>query len=503
MSEYVNIEKDTKGRIITAELSYQPNTGGVSYNGMPTSNAKYTSKTVVTYLTNPVKNAQKLREMSDFLYQTNGLYRRLIDTVVSLVSYEHTIVPFIPNKEKFKENMYENKYSKVKDYLWNCNFDLTLNDMVEKLMKYGRYSAYDRGTYLQPLPLDYTRIIGVAADGNPILQFDFRYFDEFQNMRERNLQLAGFDPVFKQQYLKYKRGVDNPKENFANELFWRKLPADKTYTIKIGSNLESKEGLGLFYSSVDEILFYDELRELDRLVIGSQKRKIVVQKVPVDKDGHSILGEEEIVQSHENLKSLLPPNVGCLTVLDGTEFDQIPLQLSAIEDKKMKETRDDVLMSSGVGEGALKGGNFSTGVLNIEVITNTVIKMLKQIENIWFNRKFKQLVGNGQYQFKLKFLGVTSFNKEKVIKSLDGLLDKGGNITPSINVRGFDVSDYMDIMEVENALEYKEKFKPLQTSFTYKGDESEGGRPTGTGEGGDNTDKSNENGGNNNPKPSQ
>jgi hypothetical protein len=498
MTDSVNIVKNEKGKVITAELSYAPSgMNSFSNNGRPSTGAKYTGTQVKKMLANHVSNASQLRDMSDYLYNSNGIYRRLIDTAKNLVSYENVITPLTPQKVNFKK--YQTNYAKVKEYLWDCNLEATLDDIFFKLGKYGRYSAYDRGTYLQPLPLDYTRIIGISKDGNSIIQFNFQYFEQFSNMRERKLQLDGFDPIFKKMYMDYKRGVDNPKVNFESDLNWRTLPHEFTYTFKIGSNMDSKEGMGMLYGSVDDILFYEEIRDLDRAVISSQRRKIIVQQLPVDKNGDSILGEEEIRQAHENLKSLLPPNVGCLTVLGGTKFDDIPLQLSALEKGKMKEVQDDVLMGSGIGEGALKGGNFSTGVLNIEVITNTLLKILKQIESIWFNRKFKKLT-DSNYRFKLKFLGITSMNREDIIKSFDGLLDKGGNLTASINARGFEVQEYMDILELENELGYKDKFKPLLTSFTATGKEP--GAPEGSGEGGDNTDKSSENGSNNNPKPS-
>lgn len=502
MTDKTNIQKNERGKIITAELVYTPfSREGFTVGGTVVAEAKYSSKTIKQLLGNHEKNASKLREMSDYLYNANGMYRRLIDTIVNLLSFEHTITPVNTKRNEFDEKKYEKKYNAVRDYLWNCNFDITLGDILFKLIKYGRYSAFDRGSYLQPLPLDYTRIIGINSDGNAILQFDFSYYDQFADIREQNMQLHGFDPIFRQMYLDYRKGIDNPKVNFVGEYNWRTIPVDKTVTLKIGSNLESKEGMGLLYGSVDDIIYYDEIRELDRIIIGSQKRKIIVQQIPIDPNtGESILGEEEIKQMHENLKATLPPNVGCLTVLGGTKFEEIPLQISALEKGKMAEVKDDVLTSAGVGEGALKGGNFSTGVLNIDIITATVQKILKQIENAWFNRKFKQIVGNGQYQFRYRFLGLTAFNREKIIDSFDGLLDKGGNLTASVAARGFDMIEYIDILDVENAFGYKDKFQPLMTSHTTSG---KGGRPTGTGEGGDNTDKTNNNGGNNNPSPSK
>lgn len=499
------IEKNTKGRIITAQLytASSSDSFGLSGGGgsSSSSSSPYTSSSVRTLLQNHVDNGEELRNMSDYLYNTSGVYRRLIDTTKNLISYEYSIIPMIPSKEKINEKMYLSKLNKVKQYLWDCNFDATLDDIVFKLIKYGRYSGYDRDTYIQPLPINYTRIVGISVDGNPLLQFNFEYFDTFMDDRTRDFQFLGFDKFFKAQYQRFKNSIDNPKENFANELNWRMLPPEKTYTFKIGANMESAEGLGLLYGTVDEILYYDEVKSLDKAIITSQKRKILVQKLPIDKDGNSILGEDDIFQAHENLKSLTPSNVGVLTVLGGTEIEDVPLQLSALEKGKGNEIKDDILLSSGVGEGALKGGNFSAGVLNIEVLTNTIVKVLKQIENIWFNRKFNTLVGNGQYKFRMKFLGVTTFNKEDIIDSFDGLLDKGGNITLSINARGLSTEEYMDILAVEDYMTYKDLFKPLQTSYTM-GTDSEGGRPTGTGSGGDNTDASNDTGGNELPSPS-
>lgn len=452
-------------------------------------------------LANHVNNAKQLRNISDYLYNLNGLYRRLIDTFINIINFDYVIVPMILDDEKFNEKIYKNKKNKIRQYMWNCNFEVTMNDILFKLAKYGRYTAFDRGSYLQPLPLDYTRIIGIADDGNPLIQFDFSYFDEIRNVRERNMQLKGFDPIFRKKYLDYKNGVDNPNENFTGELNWRLLPPEKTYTFKIGSNLESPEGLGVFYGLIDDIIFYDEVRDLDRQIISSKKRKIVVQTIPVDKEGNSILGEEEITKMHNNIKNLLPENVGILTVLGGTKYDSIPLELSALDTNKMKEVQNDLLLSSGIGDGALKGGNFSTGVLNIDVLTSTIIKILKQIETQWFNRKFNQLVPNKQYSFKLKFIGMTSFNKDKIIDQFDGLLDKGGSLSPSIAARGFNIDEYMDMLSIEESLKFKNKFKPLQTSYTVSNKKP--GRESGSGEGSDNTDRSNENGGNNNPKPSK
>jgi hypothetical protein len=498
LSDTVNITKNERGKIITAELAYSP-TGSTSFtnNGRPTNGAKYSGNDVRKMLSNHVVNAPKLRDMSDYLYNTNGIYRRLIDTTKNLMSYEYSVIPLSPLKPNTKT--FQNKYQKIREYLWECNFESTVSDIIFKLIKYGRYTAYDRGSYLQPLSLDYTRIIGINKDGNAIIQFNFAYFDEFSNAREQNIQLKGFDPIFRKMYMDFKKGIDNPSVNLTNELNWRTLPSDKTYTFKIGANVDSREGLGMFFATVDDILYYDEVRDLERAVISSQKRKIVVQQLPVDKDGNSVLGEEEIIQAHENLKSLVNNSVGVLTVLGGTKFDEIPMQLSAVEKGKIPEIQNDIFISSGIGDSALKGGNYSTGMINVEIVTNAVVEMLKQIESLWFYRKFKELVGNGsQYKFKLKFLGITPFNKDKITESFDSLLDKGGSISPSINTRGFDSFEYIDLLKVENDLGLKELFEPLMTSFTTSGKDA--GRPSKDSDNG-NTDKSKSNGGNNNPKP--
>lgn len=496
-----NIVTNSVGKIVLAELYTPASVDQYSYGNSYNNNqsiCKYSSIFVKKILTNHVENAQKLRDISDYEYNTNGIYRRLIDTTTGLISFENTIVPFITKMEKFKEDMYKAKYYKVRQYLWDCNFDTTLNDILFKVIKYGRYSAYDRGSYVQPLPLEYTRIKGYDRFGNAILQFDFKYFDQFQTTREKDFQLKGFDEFFRQQYYKYIKRIDNPKENSTNELNWRFLPSEKTYTVKIGSNTESEEGIGLYYASIDDILYYDEIRQLDRDIISSQRRKIIVQKLPTDKEGNSVLGDEEIRDAHSALKALVPSNVGVLTVLGGTSFDDIPLQLSAVEKGKTSEVQEDIRMSSGVGESITQGGNYSSSMINVEVITNTLVKILKQIEHIWFNRKFSSIAGNGIYQFKLKFLGITAFNKDKIIEAFDGLLDKGGNLTPSVTARGFDIEEYVDILDIENSLKFKNKFEPLQTSYT----KTNTGRPSGTGKGSDNTDISDDNGLNNNPSPS-
>jgi hypothetical protein len=74
MSESINIQTDSKGKVITAELAYSPfDINGFTYNGQPIKDAKYTSKTIKRLLSNHVDNAIQIREMSDYLYNNNGI----------------------------------------------------------------------------------------------------------------------------------------------------------------------------------------------------------------------------------------------------------------------------------------------------------------------------------------------------------------------------------------------------------------------------------------------
>ena len=249
-------------------------------------------------------NYVKMREISNYFYKTSGIYSRLCRYMAYLYRYDWMITPYIGSDNVKDEKVLDN-FHKALTYFDNFEIKRFFGEVALKVVKNGCYYGYmiplkDRMS-IQELSPNYCRS-RFSVDGKPAVEFNMKWFDDkFRNIEERVKILNLFPLEFRKGYRLYKEGKIPPA--FAGDTSgWYLLDIEKT--IKFNMN---GEDFPLLISVIPAIIDLDAAQELDRKKMAQKLLKIIIQKMPMDKNGEMIFDMDETQELHNNAVRMLRP----------------------------------------------------------------------------------------------------------------------------------------------------------------------------------------------------
>ena len=293
-------------------------------------------------------------------------------------------------------------------------------EIALKVILNGCYYGYvvdeSKSLSIQELPPNYCRS-KYSIQGVPTVEFNMKFFDDkFPDTQYRIKILKMFPKEFQKGYILYKEGKLLPEESIDhryNSYGWYLL--DPAKTIKFNLN---NTDLPIFVSAIPTILDLDAARDLDRRKQMQKLLKILIQKLPLDKNGDLIFDVEEAQDIHNNVVNMLKRAVGVDIVTTFADVDSIDLS-----DKNTTATQDDlkkveraVYDAFGMSKNIFNTeGNLSLekSILEDEA---TVRNLLLQFET-FFDRIIARKVGS-QKKIKTRFfmLETTQFNYKEMSK---------------------------------------------------------------------------------------
>ena len=231
-------------------------------------------------------NVPVLREISNYFYRTSGIYSRVCNYIATLYRYDWYIVPEVLD-DKIKEEKISKEFNYLLDYLDNTHIKKMCADIALSVVKDGAYYGYlidgADGLILQQLPINYCRSrynVGM----NPAVEFNMKFFDDhFRDINYRMRVLKMFPKEFQKGYLLYKQGklpVDNMMDPFRT---WYLLDPESTVKFNFNNN-----DIPMFVNAIPNLLDLDAAQDLDRRKQMQQLLKIIIQKLPLDKNGDLI-----------------------------------------------------------------------------------------------------------------------------------------------------------------------------------------------------------------------
>ena len=264
-----------------------------------------------------------MRDISNFFYKTSGIYSRLCRYMAYLYKYDWFITPYINNCEelisddsslvdvesdiKTKKKLFVN-FFKVLRYFEECEIKRFCGEVALKVIRNGCYYGYmipktDRMT-VQELHPKYCRS-RFKINNRPVVEFQVRYFDDmFQDDTQRSRILNLFPKDFKKGYRLYKQGKLKPTFPGDQE-GWYVL--DSKFTIKFNIN---EQDYPAFISVIPAIVDLDAAQDLDRKKMAQKLLKIIIQKMPLDKNGDLVFDVDEAEQLHNNAVKMLSRAIG-------------------------------------------------------------------------------------------------------------------------------------------------------------------------------------------------
>ena len=370
---------------------------------------KYILNTIIS------NNVEEMRAISNFYYNLNGVYERVCNYFAYLYRYDWYVVPEIYDEE-IKEEKILKDFNKVLNYLDNSYIRKISGDIALEVIKNGCYYGYlvpsNEGIIIQQLPINYCRS-HYTINGLPAVEFNMRFFDTFKDITYRLKVLDLFPEEFKKGYILYKKGKLETNSIYDQGQGWYLL--DPNNAIKFNFN---GSDIPLFINAIPALLDLDAAQDLDRKKQMQKLLKIIVQKLPLDKNGDLIFDVEEARDIHINAVTMLSNAIGCDVLTTFSDVDSIDLS-----DKNTTTSTDDlekieraVFNSFGISQNLFNtDGNLSLekSILNDE---SSVRNLLLQF-SIFFDKVIrKKFTNSKKYSFKLYMLETTQYNYKELSK---------------------------------------------------------------------------------------
>ena len=424
----------------------------------------------------------RLREISNYFYKTSGIYQRVCNYAATMYRYDWYVVPEVFD-ESIKEDKIMKDFARVLHYLDNSYIAKTCGDIALAVVKNGAYYGYivdsPNGVIIQELPINYCRT-RFNIGNLPAVEFNMKFFDQaFPDTTYRMKVLNLFPDEFKKGYVAYKSGklIPEGKGLFDRDSGWWMLEPQKTVKFSFSNGGNSAVDIPLFINAIPAILDLDAAQDLDRRKQMQKLLKIIVQKLPIDKNGDLIFDVDEARDIHNNAVQMLRRAVGVDVLTTFADIDSIDMS-----DKNTTTSQDDlakversVFNALGISQNVFNtDGNLSLSqsILNDEGAFRT---LLLQFE-IFFDRIVQSLsVAKKKYNFRLYMLETTQYNYKEIAKLYKEQVQLGySKMLPQIAL-GHSQSSILNTAYFENeVMHLSEIMLPPLMSSTLKMDDLKG-----------------------------
>lgn len=276
---------------------------------------------------------------------------------------------------------------------------------------------------IQKLPATYCRSRYFSGT-DPIVELNLQFFDAYFTNPQYRAQILKLFPVdIQKAYIAYKQGKlkgDYPGDKSC----WYML--DPKFAVKISLNDSDFPPLvGVIPSIID----LDAAQELDRKKTLQQLLKIIIQKLPLDKNGDLIFDVDEARDIHNNAVAMLKRAVGVDVLTTFADIDVADLRdtNSVTKTDDLKKVERTVFNNSGISQDIFNAdGNIAVtnSILNDEASIRDLILRL--------NSLFNRIVGKfskKNHVFKFDLLETTQYNYKELAKMYKEQAQMGYNKT--------------------------------------------------------------------------
>ena len=427
-------------------------------------NIHYKPEDISRWLQNPVQNEERLRTLSNYLYNTNALYKWVINTIALMPKYNWSLVQNSLTNKKSKSQR-KNSYYEALEYVDKLNLPHELIKVFLIMLKEDWYYGYEiesEDTYfILNLDAKYCKPSSRNADGTYNFKFDFSYFKDKEDL------LTSYPNEFKIKYELSKTNKDN----------WIELDTNKTICLKFNDEFEyAMPYYAVLFNALLNLDYYQEIKK-DRA--ANENTQIIYQEIPLNENGlNEFAIDLDTAMSFGNLiNQQLPENIMMITS---------PMKPESIKTERSNNGTDyvddayrDFYTNSGLPQHLSNSSNNTAIGLDKAIVVNEqlVFRFYRQIERI-VTRKLRHKFPTIKFKFKL--LDTTSFNQSKVTDMLLKLAQNGmPQKLDTASSFGKSPYEFFNDLELEEGVfNLTELMKPLQTSHTQSADDNNGGAPT-------------------------
>ena len=414
-------------------------------------------------------DTKEMRRISNYFFETSGIYSRLCRYMAYLYRYDWTVTPQRYDN-KIKDEKVVEGWIKASTYLENSDLKRNFGLYALSVIKNGCYYGYilDEGTAarLQELHPDYCRS-RYEIDGIQAVEFNIKFFDDFFSdnaYKPRVLKL--FPKEFQKAYIAYKEGK-LPKDFAGDENGWFLLDPAKTVKFSLCNS-----DAPLFIPVIPAILDLEDAKQLDRDRMLQRLLKIIIQQMPIDKNGDLIFDVQEANALHNNAVAMLGDAVGMSVLTTFADVD-----VADLSDRSTLTSVDDLerVERSLYNEAGVSQKQFNTdgqtaldkSIANDEAtMTDLLLQFRRYAERLLaaFNKNPKRL------RYSVAILPTTIYNYKDLSKIYKEQTQIGfSKLLPQVAL-GMSQHEIIETAYFENGmLSLNDLFVPPQMSSTMSG----------------------------------
>lgn len=407
------------------------------------------------------RDYKRLRQISDFFYAASGIYQTVCNYFAYLYRYDWYIYPENVKESAKNKNVIE-EYTKILSYLDGSYIKKLCGDIALKVVKYGCYYGYiidsNRGVTVQELPPEYCRT-RYSVGGVPAIEFNMAFFDDkFIDPAYRMKVIKMFPDEFAKGYALYKQNrlMAEDEGYYSSDGTAHHILRYGWYLLNPGNTIKfniNGSDIPIFINALPAILDLDAAQELDRKKQMQKLLKILVQKLPMDKNGDLIFDVDEARDIHNTAVAMLRRAIGVDVITTFADVEAID-----ISDKNTTTSTDDlekvertVYNSLGVSRNLFNtDGNIALekSILDDE---STMRNLILQF-NIFFDNIVDKKSSNKKYNFRFVMLETTQYNYKDLTKMYRELTANGQSKFLPVIALGHSQSSVLNLAYFENEI---------------------------------------------------
>lgn len=461
--------------------------------------------------------------LSNFVYTKNGIVSNSIDYMTALPCLDRIVISkakkATPTVKKNKELMKSTlELIDDKKFLRNALF----TEMVDGIAFFyfeTKQRSVDRNKFMTDydveniveinelginatiisLPWQYTKIVG-KRNGRYVLAFNLRYFDDFTgDTIERKLR-------------KYPQEIVDGYYKRRDQLTtgdWLVLDNNKTMCCKIKCKDSEPWGRSLIIAALSDVLYKDYFVDTKRNVLDEINSKIIYETFPEGKDkGSCALTKVQQESQHNTVKNAVMnkngrKGINFFSVAAGTKLDSIDVSNDIFDSKYEPDLNSQISVDLGICAsliGAMETGSYAAGTNNLEMINAQIYAWVYEWQKELNYVINKNIIQHDKSKVEVYYFPTSFVNRKSFFEMMKGIYEFGGSLKFLVASTGVDVDAYFAVLDEEIDDGIFDKYLPHKTSYTLSKNDEVGRPKTDTPT--DNTIKSQNNGGNNLPSPS-
>lgn len=359
-------------------------------------------------------NYLEMYQISNYFFKISGIYSRLCRYLAYLYRYDWMATPYFDKDSIDKEKLLS-KFFKVLSFLDNSKIKKMFGEVALKVIKNGCYYGYivrgkNKAT-IQELPIKYCRS-RLCVDNKPVVEFNMKFFDDyFRNSEYRQKMLKMFPEEFKKGYRLYKTGKLPPVFP-GDQAGWYVL--DISNAVKFNLNDDDQPFL---IPVIPAIIDLSSAQELDKKKMEQELLKIIIQKMPLDKNGDMVFDMEEAKMMHNNAVNMIGRAVGVdvLTTFADVDVEDMADSTSATNTDDLERIERGVYNEAGISQMQFNtDGNIALekSILNDEA---SIYNLILKFEG-FLNDLIQPFNSGKQINFRVQILPTTIYNYKDLSK---------------------------------------------------------------------------------------